>query len=93
MVHEAENRKNAVALASGASDWFERMVWSRDQERMEQKVKAMICRFGGCCTKGLNCPWLHTLEETQIFKDELELRRRKLAGSVRADIRAPSLVP
>ena len=46
---------------------------------MEQKVKTMICRFRGCCTKGLNCPWLHTLEETQIFKDELALRQRKLA--------------
>jgi hypothetical protein len=55
------------------------MVWSEDQQRMEQKVKTMICRFGGCCTKGLNCPWLHTLEETQIFKDELALRQRKLA--------------
>ena len=32
----------------------------------------MTCRFGACCSSALNCPF-------KIFKDEVELQKRKLA--------------
>ena len=46
---------------------------------MDWSVRSMTCRHGACCPSGLNCPWWHSVEEVKIFKDELELQRRKLA--------------
>ena len=40
---------------------------------------AMICRFGGCCKKGMMCLFWHSSAQRQIFKDELALKQRKLA--------------
>ena len=48
-------------------------------QRMDFSVRAMTCRFGACCSSALNCPWWHSVEETKIFKDEVELQQRKLA--------------
>jgi chemotaxis protein histidine kinase CheA len=48
-------------------------------ERMDCTVRAMTCRFGACCSSALNCPWWHSVEEIKIFKDEVELQKRKLA--------------
>ena len=49
-------------------------------------MRAMTCRFGACCSSALNCPfgaefrrWWHSVEEIKIFKDEVELQKRKLA--------------
>ena len=49
------------------------------EQEMQRHVSSRICRFGGCCTAGLNCPWWHSDEEIKIFEDERELKRRKLA--------------
>ena len=46
---------------------------------MDCAVRAMTCRFGACCSSALNCPWRHSAEEIRIFKDEVELQKRKLA--------------
>ena len=46
---------------------------------MDCTVRAMTCRFGACCSSALNCPWWHSAEEIKIFKDEVELQKRKLA--------------
>ena len=48
-------------------------------QRMDCTVRAMTCRFGACCSSALNCPWWHSAEEIKIFKDEVELQKRKLA--------------
>ena len=42
------------------------------------KTEALTCRYGGDCRQGLNCPYWHSDEETQIFVDERDLRRRTL---------------
>ena len=47
--------------------------------RMDWSVRSMTCRHGACCSSALNCPWWHSVEEIKIFKDELDLQRRKLA--------------
>ena len=44
-------------------------------ERME---RMFTCRFGCSCRDALNCLFLHSHEELQLFKDERELRARKL---------------
>ena len=46
---------------------------------MDWSVRSMTCRHGACCSSALNCPWWHSVEEIKIFKDELDLQRRKLA--------------
>ena len=46
---------------------------------MDWSVRSMTCRHGACCSSALNCPWWHSVEEVKIFKDELDLQRRKLA--------------
>ena len=33
-------------------------------------ARAMICRFGGCCTKETMCLFRHLPAQMEIFKDE-----------------------
>ena len=49
------------------------------QHEVGKIVTAMICRFGGCCTKGTMCLFWHSPAQKEIFKDELTLKQRKLA--------------
>ena len=52
-------------------------VWGR--EWTEEWERANTCMFGCSCRDALNCAYLHSPEELQLFKDEKELRVRKLA--------------
>ena len=61
-------------------------------QRMDCTVRAMTCRFGACCSSALNCPWWHSAEEIKIFKDEVELQKRKLAVRCGFCARGESLV-
>ena len=47
---------------------------------MEEWERANTCMFGcNCnCRDALNCAYLHSPEERQLFKDEREQRARKL---------------
>ena len=49
-----------------------------DQRRQDAEARALTCRFGGDCWKGLECAFDHSQVEKQIFVDERELRVRKL---------------
>ena len=46
---------------------------------MEEWERANTCMFGCSCRDALNCAYLHSPEELQLFRDERELRARKLA--------------
>ena len=48
------------------------------QVRMDQRLRDRMCRFGGCCKQGLNCPFIHSDEEVAIFEAEKQLKQRKL---------------
>ena len=63
--------------ASGVRRQGSEAAGEQEQE-MQRHVRSRICRFGGCCTAGLNCPWWHSDEEIRIFEDERELKKRKL---------------
>ena len=52
-------------------------VWSR--EWTEEWERANTCMFGCSCRDALNCAYLHSPDELQLFRDEQELRVRKLA--------------
>ena len=52
-------------------------VWGR--EWTEEWERANTCMFGCSCRDALNCAYLHSPEELQLFRDEKELRVRKLA--------------
>ena len=52
-------------------------VWGR--EWTEEWERANTCMFSCSCRDALNCAYLHSPEELQLFKDEKELRVRKLA--------------
>ena len=49
------------------------------QQEAGKIVMAMVCRFGGCCAKGLMCAFWHSPAQKEIFKDGLALEQRKLA--------------
>ena len=52
----------------------------QDAEARDRRTRALTCRFGGDCWKGLECAFDHdhSQVEKQIFVDERELRVRKL---------------
>ena len=50
----------------------------QDAEARDRRTRALTCRFGGDCWKGLECAFEHSQVEKQIFVDERELRVRKL---------------
>ena len=53
--------------------------WSEDHRRWDKEwERANACMFGCNCRHQLNCAFLHSPEELQLFKDEKELRMRKL---------------
>ena len=53
--------------------------WSEDQRRWDAKeTEALTCMFGCNCRHRLNCAFFHPPEEMQLFRDERELRVRKL---------------
>ena len=55
------------------------MVGSEDHRRWDEEwERANTCMFGCNCRHQLNCAFLHSPEELQLFKDEKELRTRKL---------------
>ena len=53
--------------------------WPEDQSRWDEEwERANTCMSGCNCREQLNCAFLHSPEELQLFKDERELRMRKL---------------
>ena len=53
--------------------------WPEDQRRWDEGwERANTCMFGYNCREQLNCAFLHSPEELQLFKDEKELRMKKL---------------
>ena len=53
--------------------------WSEDLRRWDEEwERANTCMFGCNCREQLNCVFLHSPEELQLFRDERVLRMRKL---------------
>ena len=71
-----------MSLAAARGGGGERGGWSSDQVRWDAKMRewerANTCMFGCNCREQLNCGFLHSPEEVQLFKDEKKLRMRKL---------------
>ena len=71
-----------MSLAAARGGGGERGGWSSDQVRWDAKMRewerANTCMFGCNCREQMNCAFLHSPEELQLFKDEKELRTRKL---------------
>ena len=53
-------------------------MWGQEGLVTERMERMFTCRFGCSCRDALNCLFLHSHEELQLFKDERELRARKL---------------
>ena len=53
-------------------------MWGQEGLVTERMERMFTCRFGCSCRDALNCLFLHSHEELQFFKDERELRARKL---------------
>ena len=53
--------------------------WSEDQRRWDEEwERANTCMFGCNCREQLNCVFLHSPDELQLFRDEMVMRMRKL---------------
>ena len=66
-------------MASERGQRENEMVGSEDHRRWDEEwERANACMFGCNCRYQLNCAFLHSPEELQLFKDEKELRTRKL---------------